>query len=312
MKYLVGVTVILGAAECASAFIEESMVGRKSSPFATNSPFTTNEWSPKSFAPKIRICPLGERTRKEDKINVDSNADAIIRREYSAWSIRHGKVKKDDKRYEIFKQNFVLQMEMNRKNGEFFLLNEFGDLTKEEYASMLKSSQRSKDKEQTEVETVEKFNPKVSARSATVLPPAPVQRLEDLTKDVIDSVMKSSRRSIVEEQKEVTAAEIINPKVSESATILTTYFDVLHAPMQPLDDFVLRPVLTSAAMTEVSETINIGKSHLVEEVEPGWGKYAYAMDFGDDEDCNYDYNYNCNYDHEYEYEYDYTILGHPE
>uniref|UniRef100_A0A7S4EGC2 Cathepsin propeptide inhibitor domain-containing protein n=1 Tax=Pseudo-nitzschia australis TaxID=44445 RepID=A0A7S4EGC2_9STRA len=308
MKNLVGATAIFVAMEGVSAYIEESRARRKSSPFAAT------DWSPQSFAPKIRIHPLGEPAIEEDKINIDTNADGIIRREYSAWTQRHGKVK-DEKRFEIFRKNFILQMEMNRKNGQFFLLNEFGDLTKDEYIFMLKSSQESKIKDQNEVE---------SAGPSSTLPPAPIPRLEDLTKDLLDSVMESSRKVVAEEQKEiieadrrntifpqfrsstagkqceVTAAEqASNPEVLESTPTIKSYFDVLNAPMQPLDYFIPRPTLMSAALTSVSETF---KSHLINEVESKWGEYtqwqehAFAMDFG-----NYYETYN------YENSEDYVV-----
>jgi len=313
MNTLFGVAMILASTACVYAYVEESTVGRKSSRFST-----TN-WSPKSFAPKIRIRPLGEPAIREDKINVDSNVDGIIRREYSAWAIRHVKVK-DVKRFDIFKRNFILQMEMNRKNGEFFLLNEFGDLTKEEYISLLRTSKESKGKLQTEMTATKNADLRVSAKSA--LPAAPVKRLEDLTYEILESVMESSRKSIAmgtekarsaealtdasvqpeeylsknvytslvegtqrwkQEEEDATTAQNTNANTFDPTLIEASYLDLLYTPMQPPDDFVLRPALLSAAISSSSETI---QKHLFEKVELGWEQYDYAVDFEDDEYFN--------------------------
>ena len=63
------------------------------------------------------------------------DVDVVIRAEYDAWTARFGK-KKEDKRYDIFRANFIAQMEWNRKTGQFYLLNEFGDMTPDEYEAM--------------------------------------------------------------------------------------------------------------------------------------------------------------------------------
>jgi hypothetical protein len=292
------------------AYIDESSVGRKSSPFSTT------DWSPKSFSPKVSIRPLGEsvtrgrirpldqKVTREEKINVDAKADGIIRREYSAWANRHGKVK-CAKRFEIFKRNFVLQMEMNRKNQEFFLLNEFGDLTEAEYISFLQKSQKSKGKEENEFEAPKKARQKITATSPETLEPAPIKSLEDLTKEVLESAMKSSRKAMAE--KEEAILEIGKAESTEKFTnvqaiwrsmdeeirstefhrlipetyhteSVTSYTDLLYTQMQPLDGFVLRPALMSAAIVLSSETI---LNHLIEEIDDGWEKYSYAIDFED-------------------------------
>jgi hypothetical protein len=135
MKCLFGSPLLLfvavGSPTTTTAYIEDSMMRKPSSPS-----YGTTEWSPNSFLPKVSIRPLGETPPVEDKVNLDD----IIRTEYHKWSIRHGKVKEAE-RFVIFKQNFALQMESNRNTGEFFLLNQFGDLTVDEYESMMGSSQ---------------------------------------------------------------------------------------------------------------------------------------------------------------------------
>ena len=57
-----------------------------------------------------------------------------------------------------------------------------------------------------------------------------------------------------------------------------SYTDLLYTQMQPLDAFVLRPALMSAAISSSSETI---LNHLIEEIDDGWEKYSYAIDFED-------------------------------
>ena len=250
---------------------------------------------------------MGEPAPKEEKITLDSKADDIIQREYSAWAVRHGKVK-SAKRFEIFRRNFVKQMEMNRKNGEFFLLNEYGDLTEVEYISALRKSKESKGKEDKKRE-----------ESADTLPAAPVKRLEDLTQEVLDSAMASSRKYIAEKQRmkkeaekakpvgiepeksltknvykylletvrglteeewEITRAQHTNPYGFQSNPIFMSYIDLLYAPMQPLDNFDVPPTHLSAAITPSLQTI---QNYLIEEIDLEWAKHAYAMNFEGDE-----------------------------
>jgi hypothetical protein len=79
-------------------------------------------------------------SRNKDDINKLPSAsgiarfdvDEIIRAEYDAWAFRYGK-NKEEERFEIFRSNFMTQMDFNLLTGKFFLLNEYGDMTSEEY-----------------------------------------------------------------------------------------------------------------------------------------------------------------------------------
>jgi hypothetical protein len=63
----------------------------------------------------------------------------MFRNEYSAWAEAHGK-STNEERFQIFKQNFMLQMHHNKKTGEFHDLNEHGDLTEVEFRAMMDGS----------------------------------------------------------------------------------------------------------------------------------------------------------------------------
>jgi len=306
MKVLSGTIVIFASTLCVNAYIEETPTGRSSSPFPTT------EWSPKSFAPKIRIRPMDETAIRDDKIQVDLSTNGIIRREYGAWTKRYGKTR-SNKRFEIFKQNFEEQMEMNRRNGEFFLLNEFGDLTKEEYISLLQTSKTTyESKEPKEQENERRHTkPKITPLSDQTLPAAPPKQLEELTQEVIDSVMESSRKYVEEELqttrksmkvksnkneytipihpqtyvseraytsligavqratqgKETMAAENSNLSASRWDLLPVSYIDFLYTPMKPLDNFITRSALESAAILSSSETIH---NHLIETQDCDW------------------------------------------
>lgn len=316
MKSLFGVAVILVSTPCAHAYIDENPMGRQSSPFSVT------DWSPKTFAPKIRIVPMGEPAppARDDEINVDATAHGIIRREYGAWTKRYGK-ERTDQRFQIFKRNFVKQMEMNRKNGEFFLLNEYGDLTEKEYLQHLQT----KENKQDEIDESEDTH--VWQNSGETLPAAPVKSIEDLTQEVLQSAMKASRESVAEEQQEVMktkksmyskmlAGITIQQEKSLSPMVYTylldatkekvarklhqntfqskafpgSYIDFVNVPMQEQDDFVLLPTLVSAAITSSSYTI---QPYLIEEEEEentdlGWDTYAYAFSFDDNEEYYYE------------------------
>ena len=288
MKISFRVPAILLSTSIAHAYIAEDGGRRK------DSPFSTANWSPKSFAPKIRIRPLGEPVVREDKINVDSNADMIIRREYRAWTVRHGKVE-DMKRFEIFKQNFVSQMEMNRKNGEFFLLNEFGDLTEEEYNFLLQKSREEIESSMigtTKLGRVENFKeihesifessrkailqePQIEAKAKKILlykalADSPIQPDKYLSENIYNMLVDATRRTILHE-KENMRSQQTNTVVFESTSFHEPYRDLLYTPMQQLDEFTLLPSLLSAAVSSVSETTT---NHLISIMGSGLDDYT--------------------------------------
>lgn len=78
-------------------------------------------WTPRSFA--------------QAPVSID--VEGIFRNEYIEWAKTHGK-SMDEERFQIFKQNFMLQMQHNKKTGEFHDLNEHGDLTEAEFIAMMK------------------------------------------------------------------------------------------------------------------------------------------------------------------------------
>lgn len=317
MKALFGIVVILVSTPCASAYIEDSPMGRETSPFSLT------DWSPKSFAPKIRIHPMGEPQTREDEINVDAAAHGIIRREYGAWTKRYGKVR-NAQRFEIFKRNFVKQMEMNRKNGEFFLLNEYGDLTENEYLAHLRKVEKEKENEKLDVDgSKEKYT---WENSGETLPAAPIKRVEDLTKEVLQSVMDASRKSVagdghkfkrakhnmytkmlagstIQGEKSLStmvytyltdatlkagAAQDLYQSAAQTNALYNSYIDFVYTPMQEQDEFDLLPTLLSAAITSSSQTI---QSFLVpeeEDVHSEWETHAYAFSFDDGEEYYYE------------------------
>lgn len=317
MKTLIGAIVILVSAPCAYAYIEEL-------PFGTApSPFSVNEWTPKTFKPKIRIRPmgdLGEAQPRDDDINIDATAHGIIRREYGAWLKRYDKVR-STKRFAIFRRNFITQMEMNRKSGQFFLLNEYGDLTEAEYIAELQKSQESKMYADYAPENEPSYQEKFPEYPADTLPPAPVLRLEDLTNDVLSSALEASRKSVADEiESTVTTKEtkydslvnggVLHPEkflswnnyenllgvagepAQEWGTkfragkIFASYFDFVSLKMEQPTVLDLLPPLMSSAITSWSQTIQANLVEQVEEEEEavdfgGWEQYAYAMNFED-------------------------------
>lgn len=53
--------------------------------------------------------------------------DDVFRQEYKTWANRYGKSTDDEARFENFKLNYMLQMQHNKRTGQFADLNEFGD-----------------------------------------------------------------------------------------------------------------------------------------------------------------------------------------
>lgn len=53
--------------------------------------------------------------------------DDVFRQEYQVWANRYGKSTDDESRFENFKLNYMLQMQHNKRTGQFADLNEFGD-----------------------------------------------------------------------------------------------------------------------------------------------------------------------------------------
>ena len=61
--------------------------------------------------------------------------EALVRSEYDAWLKAFGKVY-DAARYPIFKNNYLMQLQYDQKNGVYCGLNQFGDLTPGEYEAL--------------------------------------------------------------------------------------------------------------------------------------------------------------------------------
>jgi hypothetical protein len=156
-----------------AAYIDDSMMRKYSTsydPATLWSPTTSSgSFRPKTMPkvvsrPNTRVVPISPTTitKIDDNDNYDNrnkdeftklpsasvsrfDVDEIIRAEYDAWAFRYGKAKEDG-RFEIFRSNFLKQMDFNLKTGKFFLLNEYGDMTSEEYeAKMLLLSSMSND-----------------------------------------------------------------------------------------------------------------------------------------------------------------------
>jgi hypothetical protein len=67
---------------------------------------------------------------------VTNIVDEVFVDEYMTWAERYSKVTSPS-RFEIFKQNYMLQMQQNKRLGTFHLLNEFGDMTLVEYEEFI-------------------------------------------------------------------------------------------------------------------------------------------------------------------------------
>jgi hypothetical protein len=319
MKYLFGSPLLLfvavGSPTTTTAYIEDSMMRKPSSPS-----YGTTEWNPKSFLPKVSIRPLGETPPVEDTVNLDD----IIRTEYHKWSIRHGKVKEAE-RFVIFKQNFALQMESNRNTGEFFLLNQFGDLTVDEYESMMESSHILNTAETEEYsEIVSPVVPNAMDIDSLSINDLVQLQQEDFS---LDSLMVSAITNMnlaVVSGKPSTIDIEENPSVEEEGS-RWDQFAVSDTPS--IIDIEKNPFIeeegsrwdqsavsdTPSIIEEnpsiveeegsrwdqfaVSDTPSIIEENpsIVEEEGSRWDTFAFAMDFADgDDDDNYDSEENYN------------------
>lgn len=90
---------------------------------------TTQSWTPSSSATiakkktKDASAPTGITSRVVDE---------VFRDEYMTWAQQYGKPT-SPQRFEIFKQNYMMQMQQNKRVGKFYLLNEYGDMTEAEF-----------------------------------------------------------------------------------------------------------------------------------------------------------------------------------
>jgi hypothetical protein len=62
----------------------------------------------------------------------DETVDTFIRSEYGTWTIANNKTS-SEKRFEIFKGNFLDNLKKYEKTGRYSALNKFADMTPEEY-----------------------------------------------------------------------------------------------------------------------------------------------------------------------------------
>mmetsp|Transcript_4415 Transcript_4415/g.8136 ORF Transcript_4415/g.8136 Transcript_4415/m.8136 type:complete len:362 (+) Transcript_4415:2-1087(+) len=151
-QFFLAIPFLVAGPVSVAAYIDDSMMRKYSASY------TPTKWSSSSgsWVPSVQPTPSSsKRATRSVKIssptildptsstNKPANVDVddIIRAEYEAWADRHGKTK-ERKRYEIFRANFIHQMDFNRKTGQFYLLNEFGDLTAKEYAAMTAANSR--------------------------------------------------------------------------------------------------------------------------------------------------------------------------
>lgn len=81
-----------------------------------------------------KYADLTEEEYKQAPAPVDE-VDAYVRSEYEAWVQQYGKTP-DEKRYAIFKTNFLMTMKIFEETGKFNALNEHGDMSREEYLRM--------------------------------------------------------------------------------------------------------------------------------------------------------------------------------
>jgi hypothetical protein len=95
---------------------------------ASTEPVTTNDLQ--SFVPWVD----GEQRGNEYPTQSNSDLERYVWNEYNKWCARYSKTPIKAK-YPNFKHNFLQQLQSDREHGghQFFHLNEFGDLTPEEY-----------------------------------------------------------------------------------------------------------------------------------------------------------------------------------
>mmetsp|Transcript_54118 Transcript_54118/g.131333 ORF Transcript_54118/g.131333 Transcript_54118/m.131333 type:complete len:371 (+) Transcript_54118:120-1232(+) len=101
----------------------------------------TEPWSPShKVTPDQKPSPSPSSPQsspsKSSSFSSTSIVDEVFRDEYETWAVRYGK-EMSVHRFDIFKQNFMLQMQQNKRLGTFHLLNEFGDMTQVEYEEYL-------------------------------------------------------------------------------------------------------------------------------------------------------------------------------
>ena len=283
--------VAVGSSTTTTAYIEDSMMTKPSSP----SYGTTTEWNPKSFLPKVSIRPLGETPPVEDTINLDG----IIRTEYHKWSIRHGKVKEAE-RFEVFKQNFALQMESNRNTGEFFLLNQFGDLTVDEYESMMESSQILTTAETEEYSgIISPVVPNAMDIDSLNLNDLVQLQQEDFSPDSpMLSATTNMNMAVVSDKPSIIDVEE-NPSVVEEEGSRWDQFAASYTPsISEENPSIVEEEGPRWDQFVVSDTPSIIEENpsIVEEEGSRWDTFAFAMDFADgDDDDDDDYNSEENY-----------------
>jgi len=62
-------------------------------------------------------------------------SEGAVQEEYSNWLMQYGKVA-DESRYATYKKNYLMQEEYNQRVGAAFTLNEYGDMTEQEFREM--------------------------------------------------------------------------------------------------------------------------------------------------------------------------------
>jgi len=142
-----------------------------------------------------------EKKFKQPPANIE--IDDIFREEYQLWAKRYGKSGKsvgDRSCFENFKLNFMLQMQHNKKTGTFNLLNEFGDMSAQQFDELMKGKEN--DGRKIDTDTTDKsFSKKTNGvavkaeivieKAATVTAPIPKVSILGPTSEA--SPMKKNR-----------------------------------------------------------------------------------------------------------------------